>query len=111
MSPNFSLDVARTEASAIVTVSGELDMRTGPWLAEELRRQQRCGLPVILDLERVEFMDCSSLRVLVSASEASEPRLRVTPGSEQVRKLLALTGVDSLLQFVPAPLNIVRDAA
>jgi anti-sigma B factor antagonist len=111
LTPNFSVDVARTEASAIVTVSGELDMRTAPWLAEELHRAQRCGLPVILDLERVEFMDCSSLRVLVNASEASKPGLCVTPGSEQVRKLLALTGVDSVLEFVPAPLDLVRDAA
>ncbi len=111
MIPNFSVDVARTEASAIVAVSGELDMRTAPWLAEELRRAQRWGVQVILDLERVEFMDCSGVRVLVRASESSEPRLRVTPGPEQVRRLLALTGVGDLLQVVSGPLDFVRDAA
>jgi anti-sigma B factor antagonist len=109
--PNFSVDVARTEASAIVTVSGELDMRSAPWLAEELRRVQRSGGQVILDLERVEFMDCSGVRVLVRASESSEPKLRITPGPDQVRKLLALTGAGDLLQVVPTPGDLVRDAA
>jgi anti-sigma B factor antagonist len=103
--------MARTEASAIVTVSGELDMRSAPWLAEELRRAQRWGVQIILDLDRVEFMDCSGVRVLARASESSEPRLRVTAGSEQVRKLLALTGVGDLLQVVPTPHDLVPDAA
>jgi anti-anti-sigma factor len=109
--PNFSVDVARTEGSVTLMVSGELDMRTGPWLAEELRRAQGWGVQVILDLEHVEFMDCSSLRMLVKASEASSPTLRITPGPEQVRKLLALTGVGRLLHVIPARPAVVRDAA
>jgi anti-sigma B factor antagonist len=59
------LSSERRGGCVIVTVGGELDIVTSRQLDEHLasvRRKQRC---VILDLAGVEFMDTSSLAVIV----------------------------------------------
>jgi anti-anti-sigma factor len=66
----------------IVTVGGELDIVTSRQLDEHLtsiRRKQRC---IILDLAQVDFMDTSSLAVIVGHWK----RLQATGG------VLALAG-------------------
>jgi anti-sigma B factor antagonist len=59
------LSSERRSDCVIVTVGGELDIVTSRQLDEQLtsvRRKQRC---VILDLSEVDFMDTSSLAVIV----------------------------------------------
>jgi anti-sigma B factor antagonist len=59
------LSSERRSDCVIVTVGGELDIVTSRQLDEHLtsvRRKQRC---VILDLSEVDFMDTSSLAVIV----------------------------------------------
>jgi anti-sigma B factor antagonist len=88
-------------------VSGEVDLCTAPWLAREFRRAQRTASQVVVDLERVEFMDCAGLHVLAEfarAAEATDVRLSITPGPRQVQKLFELTGVGAQLPIIsPVP--------
>ena len=110
--PNFSIDVARSDAGVVVTVSGEVDICTADWLGQELRRAQLLGVAVVVDLERVEFMDCCGLRVLLSASaDSSTASFAVTPGPRQVQKLFEITGAGALLHITPVPVGLDRSAA
>jgi anti-anti-sigma factor len=87
----------------VVEVSGDVDLLTAPSLSEELRRAQRTCSEVIVDLEKVDFMDCTALRVLLSAAIAAgpgRPNLSVTPGPPQVQKLFRLAGVDRKLRII-----------
>lgn len=52
--------------SLIVTVGGELDIVTSPRFDEFLTQAERGHRHIILDLGGVEFMDTSSLAVIVS---------------------------------------------
>ena len=93
----------------VVAVSGEVDLSTVTAFAAELRRAQRTGLDVVVDLEDVEFMDSSGLAVLVSfAKEAASGAtgFSVTPGSRQVQTLFRLSGIEPLLRVASGPLPV-----
>jgi anti-anti-sigma factor len=83
-----------------------VDISSAPWLDEELRRAQQTGVDVVVDLERVEFMGCAGLSVLLKAvhrANSGQSPVSVTPGSPHVQKLFALSGIDRLVRLVPRP--------
>ena len=109
---NFAIDCVRVSASAIVVVSGEVDLCTAPRLEERLRDCHEAGVSVMLDLEQVEFMDAAGLRVLLDADERSAPGdFSVTPGSPQVQRLFELTGAEAVLHVVPLAHEAAQGAA
>ncbi len=70
---------------ATVFFDGELDLFTAPALERELTREELSDArSVIVDLERVDFVDLSGLRPIVSLALAERPGVRVaiTTGSE-----------------------------
>jgi anti-anti-sigma factor len=100
----LAIELFPREGSVLITVSGELDLSSAPFLAHALARAGRLANELIVDLERVEFMDCAGLRVLMRwAGESGDrgPKIRsVTPGPRQVQRLFELTGANRLLQVV-----------
>jgi anti-sigma B factor antagonist len=94
---------SRHEADRIVlTLVGELDMANSPLLqsaieAPELQETKT----VVLDLQGLTFLDSTGLRIILSARELCWRRgqeFAVTPGSQQVQRLLSVTGVGEHLR-------------
>lgn len=82
---------------------GELDLASAPTVSESLRRLRERREAVLLDLDELEFIDMSGLRmVLAAAEEASRDgwSFAVTTGSAPVRRLLSLVRLDR-----PLPLD------
>lgn len=80
--------------------SGELDIASAPTLAAEIELARRSGLPVVVDLQLIEFMDCTGLKVLLDAAAASAGSatpLSVISPSPQVRRVIEITGTEALL--------------
>jgi anti-sigma B factor antagonist len=90
-----------------LTVAGELDLVSSPVLERELEKAYVLDADVILlDLRGLAFMDSTGLHLLVKAQQrAGEAghRLALTRGSEQVQRLLDLTGVADLVKIVESP--------
>jgi anti-sigma B factor antagonist len=85
-----------------VRLVGELDLAGVPMVSESLRRHRERGDMVLLDLDELEFMDMSGLRVvLMAAEDASRDGwgLAVTCGSPQLRRLIALVNLDGRSPF------------
>jgi anti-sigma B factor antagonist len=83
-----------------VRVRGELDLASAPTVSKALQRLRARGEPVLLDLDELEFIDMSGLRVLVAAAqEASRDgwSFTVTRGSAQVRRLVELVRLETQL--------------
>jgi anti-anti-sigma factor len=83
-----------------VRLRGELDLAGAPELSDRLRRLRERGEPVLLDLDELEFIDMSGLRVLLAAAaEASRDgwSFAVTRGSARVRRLIGLVTLKSQL--------------
>ncbi|MGH2887009.1 MAG: STAS domain-containing protein, partial [Solirubrobacteraceae bacterium] len=97
-----------------LTVTGELDLVSSPVLEREL--EEVYGLDadvVLLDLRGLAFMDSTGLHLLVKAQQRAEEagrQLALTRGSEQVQRLLELTGVADLVSIVESPEALVEAA-
>lgn len=85
--PNSApFDIARRdELTRIVTVSGEIDINSEP----ELDAACATTGPLIIDMSRVSFIDCSGLRCLLIAEKQSTS-LRLVSNAK-VNRLLELT--------------------
>jgi anti-anti-sigma factor len=103
----FRVDVHSQNRTAVVVVSGELDVATGPTLEHELAAAEAADAQlVILDLRDLEFIDSTGLSILIKAhhqAEASGRRFAVVRGRSQVQRLLGLTGLEERLTLVDSP--------
>ncbi|MBV9422716.1 MAG: STAS domain-containing protein [Solirubrobacterales bacterium] len=107
MQSHFRLERRVQDEACVISVSGELDLASSPALEEELDRVAASGTGlVIVDLRELEFMDSTGLSVLVKAHQRAEEqgkRFGLVNGSQQVQRLLTLTGVADRLTLVNAP--------
>jgi anti-anti-sigma factor len=104
---HFRVEVRSEDHKTVISVSGELDLASSPALEEELERVAKSDATVIVvDLAELEFMDSTGLSVLVRAHQRAEEsgrRLGLVNGSQQVQRLLTLTGVADRLTLADAP--------
>lgn len=98
------VEVVEHDGSLTLLVAGELDLATAPLLDEELTRAEDTdAAPLVVDLERVEFIDSTGLKVLLKHALLSSQngcRLRLTRGSPQARRMFEISGAMHLLPFV-----------
>ena len=107
MQSHFRVEVRNADATTVISVSGELDLASSPALEDELERVARSDAQlVVVDLRSLEFMDSTGLSVLVRAHQRAEEngrRLGLVNGSQQVQRLLTLTGVADRLTLTDVP--------
>ena len=83
-------------ATAVVWVSGELDMGTESLLREGLTPYTGQYAAVVYELDSLSFIDVAGLRCLDSAPGINAP-ITVRNPSRQVRRLLDLAGRESII--------------
>jgi anti-anti-sigma factor len=109
MGAELSVTVRRERGAVIAEVTGDMDMSTVAGLRERLFGLADSGQPLIVDLNRITFIDSAGLGVLVSAARRADGHggsLHVVCSRPQPRKLLWLTGVDRRI-----PLTATVDGA
>jgi anti-anti-sigma factor len=102
----FRMDEDRADSAVVLRLRGELDLASADSVAQRLDALEAAGEPVVLDVDRLSFMDSSGLRVVLQAAENSRAgswSFSLTAGSEQVRNLFSSAGVTERLPIVPAP--------
>jgi anti-sigma B factor antagonist len=105
------LDVSVTTAgqgTAVVHVSGDVDMLTAPVFAQQVRQQLHShdgeARSLVIDLTGVTFLGSAGLAVLAEARTSAAEQdvaLRVVASSRLVLRPLQVTGLDKLLTIVP----------
>ncbi|MCU1457660.1 MAG: anti-sigma-factor antagonist [Actinomycetia bacterium] len=103
----FNCMITETSGGTVlVRVAGDVDMATGPTLAETLEQAFEIGgSVVIIDITNVHFMDSSGLTVLVQAQKRADTdsTLLILRGAQpRVTAVLELTGTASLFRVDPA---------
>jgi anti-anti-sigma factor len=98
----FTFEADRTADTVVVRLAGELDVQATFQLEPALERLTRdpSTRALVVDMNRVEFMDSSALGLLLALRErlqADDIRLLVANPSAPVRRLLALGGVGDVL--------------
>lgn len=89
----MEVESRRQNGSWLVEVRGEIDQATIDTLKAEI--QQYAGLPIILDLSRVEFMDSTGIKLLVRTAG----QLTVGGASPPVERLIRMCGLETELRF------------
>lgn len=104
---HLEIESRAQEDRVVVSLTGELDMASAPLLQaalEEAERTQDSAL--VIDLERLQFMDSTGLRTILWARERWEGRGRemaLTTGPSQVQRLLTVSGVRDQLRVISTP--------
>lgn len=88
----------------VIAARGELDQDTLPSLEEALTAAADRHAVVVLDASSVGFGDSSFLNLLLRVHRLTV--LRIAAPGEQLRRLFALTGADTVLSLHPS----VQDA-
>jgi anti-anti-sigma factor len=90
----------------VVRVAGELDLHTSPQLRDHvLAHLGPSPVRIALDLSSVDFMDSSSLGMLVTCLKRArerDGRLVLVGVSGSPMKVLTLTGLDRVFELVPS---------
>jgi anti-sigma B factor antagonist len=101
---HFAVHSERVNGSAQIRMLGELDLSVIGLVDREMERAEASDASrIVLDLEGLEFLDASGIRLLLHLSERSQANgrwLRISgSGAPQVQRVMELTGVDELLPF------------
>ena len=100
-SANCSLFVnSESEAVSILDIVGEVDISSAPWMFSQIwQSSQKGSRSLILNLEKLDFMDSSGLQVLLRLREKLKNKnqdITLVGPQPQIKKLLRLTGFDKL---------------
>jgi anti-sigma B factor antagonist len=101
MDGELAITVRRERGVMIVAVCGEIDLSAVARLRGRLSGLADGGQTLIVDLNRVTFIDSAGLGALAGAARraARGGSLHAVCARPQTRKLLWLTGVDRRLPF------------
>ena len=99
----ITVETRQAPGYSLVTVAGEVDIATAPQLRNRLATLtgRRCAL--MIDLDRVTFIDAAGLGVLAAAAgraRRSGGCLAVVCSQRQVRRLLTITSLDGKIPAV-----------
>jgi anti-anti-sigma factor len=103
---NIDIRVVERDGVVVVAVEGELDLCAAPEFELSLARAAESdAASIVVDLDRVSFMDSAGVHVLLQFALAPDQgtRLALTHGSPQVRRLFEVTGVRRFLPLVASP--------
>jgi anti-sigma B factor antagonist len=97
-----------TDGTAVcLALEGELDIATVTQVERELERIERdAPASIVLDLRRLQFMDSTGLRIILSADTRAREqgrRLVVVHGPDAVQRIFRMTRLDERLEMVDDP--------
>ena len=93
MDASFTVRNHRSGTSEVIELAGELDMATAPQLEAVLDEMLIIPDSIVVDVERLTFIDSSGLRLLLRASHLVDGRIHLRGCSEQIAKLFDISGV------------------
>jgi len=103
-----------------VSAVGEIDLATGAWLTDALRRAQARAQRVVLDLSAATFIDAGGVRILLAAdthARAASGTFAIAYPTSPVERVLQLVGADRVLAILrsgilsPGPATPIRSTA
>lgn len=97
---DLGLEVKERDGSAVLAVTGEVDVATVPRLREQLHGLVAQGTNrIVVDLDGVDFLDSTGLGVLVGALKrvrSNDGELTLACTQPRIRKVFEVTGLDNV---------------
>ena len=105
----LEIDTQQRNGAVHLVLAGELDIASAAELEEQLSAHEGQAPVLVLDLRRVEFIDSSGIRTLITADErarTSGRRLVVVRGPAAVERIFNVTQLDERLEIIDDPDSI-----
>jgi anti-anti-sigma factor len=96
-SVNCEITVANRNGCAIVFMAGEMDVTSGPRLRDALLEAQHGSGNVIVDTNRLTFMDSTGVNAIALACRRLPTEVRVVGARPTVRWMFEIAGLTELL--------------
>jgi anti-sigma B factor antagonist len=108
---NLWIDVSREGERVVLSLDGELDLASVPLLESAVENVTLDDpATIVLDLRKLEFIDSTGLRAILSLDKRSTERgqtFALVRGSQQVQRLMSMTRVDEHLRIITTPEEIL----
>ena len=104
--PEFECKVHEHGETAVVELSGELDLATVPEAESALRTAAAAKRRVVLDLRGLAFMDSTGLRLTLEMDALARQdgfHFVVVRGTELIHRIFQMSGVEEHLTLVDEP--------
>ena len=104
---------AAASDALVVHVTGEIDMATATQLGEALQEAVTAHAHLVVDMSGVTFLDSTGLTVIIAAHRAALHRdgtLVLAGLAPAQKRLLAITGTDTVLACYPSTEAALADA-
>jgi anti-sigma B factor antagonist len=108
MNASFRVTNRRSGCCSVVEMSGDLDMATAPALEDVIDRMMVIPDHIIADVSQLTFIDTTGLRLLMRASELVERRIWLQGASNQLRRLLDVSGTSEFFCLEEERVNAHR---
>ena len=99
----FAVSVVPDRREVAVVPEGDLDLATVDRVEREVDELRAAGFDrIVLDLRRVEFLDSSGLRLLLSLRATARRAghvLKLIPGPPEVQRVFELTATRGLFEW------------
>jgi anti-sigma B factor antagonist len=109
----FRCDVKQGRASALVQLTGELDLATVGTVHDAIRSLMGSKRSITLDLRGLTFIDSTGLRLVLETDALARQdgfNFAVVRGPAVVQRIFAITGAEEQLVFVDAPEDLAPPA-
>jgi anti-sigma B factor antagonist len=91
------------DGTRVVSLSGELDLSNAETAEVTLREAREAGIPLIVDMRELEFIDSTGIALLVGIISGEGVEVRFVPSeSPSVTRVMELTGLAGRLPLVEA---------
>ncbi|HEY2535709.1 MAG TPA: STAS domain-containing protein [Solirubrobacteraceae bacterium] len=101
---HLQVEVRSEPDRVVLHLLGELDLASAPLLQGTLENAEADAPPLtVLDLDDLEFIDSTGLRIILAAHERAQERgqmLALTRGSQQVQRLMSITRAGEHLRII-----------
>jgi anti-anti-sigma factor len=100
----LAIQLTHLDGEAVLTLRGEIDLASAPRLRESILQVRERGVPVVLDMALVTFMDSSGISALIEASgvaSGAPSPVQIRSPSDRVRQVLSITGLDKVFAVKP----------
>ncbi|PKM59418.1 MAG: anti-sigma factor antagonist [Firmicutes bacterium HGW-Firmicutes-4] len=106
MNSNNIIDIGKT---SMVSIKGEIDIYSIEKFRETIEEKMKTqAAEIILDCSELSYMDSTGMGVLIElrnkSKEMGQKIIMMNP-RPNIKKLLALTGVDKIIDIVDNPVN------
>lgn len=105
MADHLVIDVREDAGVSVLALRGELDLASSPELSAKAEELLADGVPLVLDLRDLRFIDSTGLGAIAGVDRAAQKagtKMSLIPGPPTVQRVFEISGTTDAFTWVEA---------